>query len=82
MVLVPVLVHRKLIFESHFVISKPYIYIFKCDLVYIHYFRSCFANQGEICLCTERMFVQKEIFSEFVKRFVAQTRFVHSISVP
>ena len=28
------------------------------------------------------MFVQKEIFSEFVKRFVAQTRFVHSISVP
>ncbi|KAF6112645.1 aldehyde dehydrogenase 8 family member A1 [Phyllostomus discolor] len=36
--------------------------------------RSSFANQGEICLCTSRIFVQKRIYSEFLKRFVAATR--------
>nr|XP_056708949.1 2-aminomuconic semialdehyde dehydrogenase isoform X1 [Euleptes europaea] len=32
--------------------------------------RSSFANQGEICLCTSRIFVQRTIYSEFLKRFV------------
>ncbi|XP_062954171.1 2-aminomuconic semialdehyde dehydrogenase isoform X2 [Cynocephalus volans] len=36
--------------------------------------RSSFANQGEICLCTSRIFVQKSIYSEFVKKFVEATR--------
>ncbi|VFV20252.1 aldehyde dehydrogenase family 8 [Lynx pardinus] len=36
--------------------------------------RSSFANQGEICLCTSRIFVQKSIYSEFLKKFVAATR--------
>ncbi|KAM6185971.1 2-aminomuconic semialdehyde dehydrogenase isoform 2-T2 [Rhynchocyon petersi] len=36
--------------------------------------RSSFANQGEICLCTSRIFVQKSIYSEFLKRFVEATR--------
>ncbi|XP_031469795.1 2-aminomuconic semialdehyde dehydrogenase isoform X2 [Phasianus colchicus] len=36
--------------------------------------RSSFANQGEICLCTSRIFVQRGIYSEFVKRFVAETK--------
>jgi len=31
--------------------------------------RSCFANQGEICLCTSRLFVQKKIFDEFTTKF-------------
>lgn len=30
--------------------------------------------QGEICLCTSRIFVQKSIYSEFLKRFVEATR--------
>jgi acyl-CoA reductase-like NAD-dependent aldehyde dehydrogenase len=32
--------------------------------------RSCFANQGEICLCTSRLYVQGRIFDEFLERFV------------
>uniref|UniRef100_A0A8D0H4K3 2-aminomuconic semialdehyde dehydrogenase n=1 Tax=Sphenodon punctatus TaxID=8508 RepID=A0A8D0H4K3_SPHPU len=32
--------------------------------------RSSFANQGEICLCTSRIFVQRSIYNEFLKRFV------------
>ncbi|XP_032071779.1 2-aminomuconic semialdehyde dehydrogenase [Thamnophis elegans] len=32
--------------------------------------KSSFANQGEICLCTSRIFVQKSISKEFLKRFV------------
>ncbi|NXF90679.1 AL8A1 dehydrogenase, partial [Eubucco bourcierii] len=36
--------------------------------------RSSFANQGEICLCTSRIFVQRGIYNEFVKRFVAEVK--------
>lgn len=36
--------------------------------------RSSFANQGEICLCTSRIFVQRSIYNEFLKRFVEATR--------
>ncbi|XP_054252160.1 2-aminomuconic semialdehyde dehydrogenase isoform X2 [Indicator indicator] len=36
--------------------------------------RSSFANQGEICLCTSRIFVQRGIYDEFVKRFVAEAK--------
>ncbi|XP_022088838.1 aldehyde dehydrogenase family 8 member A1-like [Acanthaster planci] len=36
--------------------------------------RSSFANQGEICLCTSRIFVQETIFDKFVERFVQETR--------
>nr|XP_003223357.1 PREDICTED: aldehyde dehydrogenase family 8 member A1 [Anolis carolinensis] len=32
--------------------------------------RSSFANQGEICLCTSRIFVQRSIYKEFLRRFV------------
>ena len=32
--------------------------------------RSAFANQGEICLCTSRLFVQEDIFYKFCKRYV------------
>ncbi|PVV02363.1 hypothetical protein BB560_003180 [Smittium megazygosporum] len=31
--------------------------------------RSSFLNQGEICLCNSRIYVQKPIFDEFVSRF-------------
>ncbi|XP_056674809.1 2-aminomuconic semialdehyde dehydrogenase isoform X2 [Monodelphis domestica] len=36
--------------------------------------RSSFANQGEICLCTSRIFVQRSIYEEFLARFVEATR--------
>ncbi|KZS20768.1 Aldehyde dehydrogenase family 8 member A1 [Daphnia magna] len=35
---------------------------------------SCFLNQGEICLCTSRIFVQRPIFEEFVQRLVQETK--------
>lgn len=34
--------------------------------------RSAFLNQGEICLCGSRIYVQKDRFEEFVKRFVSE----------
>lgn len=36
--------------------------------------RSSFLNQGEICLCTSRIFIQKSIFAEFIEKFVTETR--------
>ncbi|EPQ03247.1 Aldehyde dehydrogenase family 8 member A1 [Myotis brandtii] len=34
----------------------------------------CVPTTGEICLCTSRIFVQKSIYSEFLKRFLEATR--------
>ena len=36
--------------------------------------RSSFANQGEICLCGSRVFVQEGIYDEFLKRFTEATK--------
>jgi aminomuconate-semialdehyde/2-hydroxymuconate-6-semialdehyde dehydrogenase len=36
--------------------------------------QSSFANQGEICLCGSRIFVDRAIYSQFVDRFVEATR--------
>jgi aminomuconate-semialdehyde/2-hydroxymuconate-6-semialdehyde dehydrogenase len=36
--------------------------------------RSSFWNQGEICLCGSRLFVERSIHDEFVERFVAATK--------
>jgi len=36
--------------------------------------QSSFANQGEICLCGSRIFVERSIHDAFVERFVAATR--------
>jgi aminomuconate-semialdehyde/2-hydroxymuconate-6-semialdehyde dehydrogenase len=36
--------------------------------------RSSFANQGEICLCGSRIFVERSAFDRFVEAFVAKTR--------
>lgn len=38
--------------------------------------RSSFANQGEICLCTSRVYVQKGIYDQFLEKFVEQTRYL------
>ena len=34
--------------------------------------RSSFLNQGEICLCTERIFIQNEIYDDFKKLFLEE----------
>jgi aminomuconate-semialdehyde/2-hydroxymuconate-6-semialdehyde dehydrogenase len=36
--------------------------------------QSSFANQGEICLCGSRIFVERSIYDTFVERFVEATR--------
>ena len=35
--------------------------------------RSAFDNQGEICLCGSRIFVESSVYAPFVERFVAAT---------
>jgi len=36
--------------------------------------RSSFLNQGEICLCGSRIFVEEKIYSDFLQKFVAKTK--------
>ena len=36
--------------------------------------QSSFANQGEICLCGSRLFVERTIYAEFLERFVEATK--------
>ncbi len=36
--------------------------------------RSAFSNQGEICLCGSRIFVQREFYEEFREAFVERTK--------
>jgi len=43
--------------------------------------RSSFANQGEICLCGSRIFVQSTIAQKFIKKFVEATQETYSNSV-
>ena len=35
--------------------------------------RSSFLNQGEICLCGSRIFVEKDIYEKFLDQFVVET---------
>ncbi|KAF8386566.1 alh-10 [Pristionchus pacificus] len=36
--------------------------------------RSCFINQGEVCLCTSRLFVHKSIFDNFLGDFLEEAK--------
>lgn len=36
--------------------------------------RSSFTNQGQICLCGSRVFVQEKIYAEFKERFLAEVK--------
>ncbi len=44
------------------------------SFIFISSVRSSFANQGEICLCGSRIFVQKGIYDKFLANFVEQTK--------
>ncbi|PAA63122.1 hypothetical protein BOX15_Mlig011506g2 [Macrostomum lignano] len=35
--------------------------------------RSSFTNQGEICLCTSRIFVERSVYNEFLRQFLEET---------
>ena len=37
-------------------------------------FKSSFINQGEVCVCGERIYVERSIYDEFVEKFAAKTR--------
>merc|ERR1712168_1306563 len=36
--------------------------------------KSAFSNQGEICLCTSRIFVEQSCFDDFLKLYVEEVR--------
>ncbi|RVE56019.1 hypothetical protein OJAV_G00231930 [Oryzias javanicus] len=36
--------------------------------------RSSFSNQGEICLCTSRIYVERSIYAQFLEKFVAAAK--------
>lgn len=36
--------------------------------------RSSFLNQGEICLCGSRIFIEKPLYEDFLKRFIIETK--------
>ncbi|RBM12642.1 2-hydroxymuconic semialdehyde dehydrogenase [Prauserella sp. PE36] len=36
--------------------------------------RSAFTNGGQVCLCTERLYVQRPVFEEFTERLAARAR--------
>ena len=44
------------------------------DLAVKTLIQGAFKNQGEICLCTSRIYVQDSIYGTFLERFVNETR--------
>ncbi|KUF32502.1 MULTISPECIES: aldehyde dehydrogenase [Lysinibacillus] len=36
--------------------------------------KSSFTNQGQVCLCGSRIYVERDIYKEFVEKFVARTK--------
>ena len=36
--------------------------------------RSSFLNQGEICLCTSRIYVQDSVYDNFLQQFIRETQ--------
>lgn len=46
------------------------------DLALTTSIESAFSNQGEICLCGSRIFVERKIYEKFVKAFVKRTQFL------
>lgn len=55
--------------------KNPNIIFSDCDfeLAVKTSIQSSFANQGEICLCGSRIFVEQDLFDKFVNEFIRQT---------
>ena len=41
--------------------------------------RAGFVNQGEVCLCTSRIFVHEKVYDEFVEKYVRREKYAHLI---
>jgi len=56
--------------------KNPNIIFADCDreLALNTSIQSSFSNQGEICLCGSRMFIERKIYDDFVKEFVKRTK--------
>ena len=56
--------------------KNPNIIFADCDreLALNTSIQSSFSNQGEICLCGSRMFIERKIYDEFVAEFVKRTK--------
>lgn len=56
--------------------KNPNIVFADCDLdeVVETSLRSSFINQGAVCLCGSRIYVQRPIYDEFLAKFIARTR--------
>lgn len=56
--------------------KNPTLIFADCDLkkVLHEIIRSSFGNQGQICLCGSRILIEKSIYEEFKKHFVAITK--------
>lgn len=56
--------------------KNPCLVFADCDLdaAIDNVVRSSFLNQGEICLCNSRIYVQKEIYGQFLERFVEKVK--------
>jgi len=56
--------------------KNPNIVFEDCDLdeVVETSLRSSFINQGAVCLCGSRIYVQRPIYEKFVEKFVARTK--------
>jgi aminomuconate-semialdehyde/2-hydroxymuconate-6-semialdehyde dehydrogenase len=56
--------------------KNPNIIFADCDfeLALNTSIQSSFSNQGEICLCGSRMFIERKIYDEFVTEFVKRTK--------
>jgi aminomuconate-semialdehyde/2-hydroxymuconate-6-semialdehyde dehydrogenase len=66
--------HKKLSLELGG--KNPAIIFADCDLAdcVATTVRSSFTNQGEVCLCNSRIFVEESIFDTFLAQFVAASR--------
>ena len=55
--------------------KNPNIIFEDCDFeeTLTHTIRSSFSNQGQICLCGSRIFIQKSIYSKFKKAFIERS---------
>jgi aminomuconate-semialdehyde/2-hydroxymuconate-6-semialdehyde dehydrogenase len=56
--------------------KNPNIIFADCDLdeVVETTLRSSFINQGAVCLCGSRIYVQRPIYEQFIQKFVTRTR--------
>ena len=51
----------------------------KMDQAITTLIRAGFVNQGEVCLCTSRIFVHEKVYDEFVERYVRREKYAQLI---